>query len=845
MRSFLALWLLTLIALQNSPAQTATAAADAYPAVKHGTLYMYNYYIPPPPGSTPWAPCWSPDGKSIAVGMQGSIWRIDPQTGDAVELTNSAGYANSPDWSRDGKWIVFTADYAGKRVQLEIMNVETGESHSLTDDGQIYMDPVFSPDGNRLAYVSTAPSGYFKIYIRGIRDGRWDGEAILVTPDHQYPRDRLYFGPWDMHTQPVWTPDGKELVFVTNRNVALGSGDIWRAPAKENGIAEGQMIWREQTLYRTRPHISPDGSTILYSATSGGADQFNNLYILPITGGAPYKLTFGSFDHFHPRWSPDGQRIAYISNEEGLPQLSLLEVWGGEQRKVVITHRKWRRPMGRLQVKVLDAATGKPTTARIEGLASDGRFYPPADAYSRIGAFTGSDYFHTSGEFSMDAPPGRMTLTAVKGFEYRPAKQEVEIQEGKTTTAVLKLSRLTNLPAKGWYSGSTHVHMNYGGNLHNTPENTAFMASAEDLHFVHAMVSNKDNRVMDWQYFRPGGHEYPLRSPVPGVKVLVGEEYRPAFLGHVFLLGLRDHLISPFTSSYEATALASIYPSNTDMFRKAKAQGAVTGYVHPFADTDPVGPIIDGDKGVPVDAALGTLDALEWSAATRAAMGVWQKLLNNDIALVPTGGEDSINDLQRFRMIGGIRTYVHLDAPFSIEAWVDGVRKGHTYFTTGPLVEFRVNGSLPGSRLHLPAGGGAVVLEGTVVSLAPLSKVVINDKHGVLREIPLDGKHTSARFREEIKLTESDWFSVMAEGPHASFLDCTFLLAGTNAVRVYVGDQKLRDRPSAEYFVHWIDVLRKETEEWPWWRSPQEKEHILGQYEEARRIYLHLADEAR
>ena len=85
----------------------------------------------------------------------------------------------------------------------------------------------------------------------------------------------------------------------------------------------------------------------------------------------------------------------------------------------------------------------------------------------------------------------------------------------------------------------------------------------------------------------------------------------------------------------------------------------------------------------------------------------------------------------------------------------------------------------------------------------------------------------------------------MAEGPHASFLDCTFLLAGTNAVRVYVGDQKLRDRPSAEYCVHWIDVLRKETEEWPWWRSPQEKEHILGQYEEARRIYLHLADEAR
>jgi TolB protein len=150
-KSLLTQLLLAGIVVYDSSGQTPPVAPEAYRAVKHGTLYMYSYYIPPAPGSTPWAPCWSPDGKSIGVGMQGSIWRVDPQTGSAVELTNSEGYAASPDWSPDGKWIVYTADYSGKKVQLEILNVATGESHALTEDGQIYLDPVFSPDGSRLA----------------------------------------------------------------------------------------------------------------------------------------------------------------------------------------------------------------------------------------------------------------------------------------------------------------------------------------------------------------------------------------------------------------------------------------------------------------------------------------------------------------------------------------------------------------------------------------------------------------------------------------------------------------------------------------------------------------------
>ena len=92
-------------------AVSVLAQAGRYPASRHGGNYMHNFYFPPSPSSTPWAPSWAPDGESIAVAMSGSIWRVDPDSGIANELTFSPdAYHSSPDWSPDGQWIVYTAN---------------------------------------------------------------------------------------------------------------------------------------------------------------------------------------------------------------------------------------------------------------------------------------------------------------------------------------------------------------------------------------------------------------------------------------------------------------------------------------------------------------------------------------------------------------------------------------------------------------------------------------------------------------------------------------------------------------------------------------------------------------
>jgi hypothetical protein len=833
--------------------QLAGQGGRTYPAARQGGNYMHNYYFAPAPSSTPWAPAWSPDGSTLAVAMSGSIWTIDRASGRARELTYNRKYHSMPDWSPDGRWIVYAADDGGETIQLEIVEVATGESRALTADNQIYMDPVFSPDGARLAYVSTRPAGNFNVFIRSIKDGQLVGEEIAVTRDNDFGRDRLYFGRMDMHITPEWLPGGEELLLVSNREVALGSGNVLRVPAESLGIQKATTVLAEQTLYRTRPDVSLDGRRFVYSSTRGAADQFSNLYVQPTAGGEPYKLTFFQHDAFHPRWSPDGEWIAFISNQGGLPQLQLLETYGGAIQKIAVTDRRWKRPMSVLSVRTIDRTTGEPTAARIHLTASDGKHYTPTDAYSRISG-AGDPVFHQPGTFRVEVPAGPVTVEAVKGFEYVPAKAVVQAAGGQVVSAELRLDPIDNLSARGWFNGSTHVHMNYAGNLHNTLENLMMMSAAEDQDVVNEQIANKDNRILDHQFFVPGGGAHPLSTRER--LLVVGQEYRPPFYGHVFMFLLRDHLISPFTTGYEGTAIESLYPSNTDMFRKAKAQGATVGYVHAFGSqaadrsggNDPLQADLGGAKGFIVDAALKTTDAVEWSNAGTAGFHPWYAVLNNGLRVTAVGGEDSISSLHRTKLVGSARTYVHTGSRgLDAQAWFEGVRNGRAFVTTGPLVELTVNERMPGEDVKLAAPGGDVAVAASVKSIVPLERVVLIFNGEVVETIPLSADRMSARLAKTLKVSRSGWYHLRAEGsPKERYpLDTAFAQAFTNPVWVTVGDQPVRSAAAATYCLAWIDKLQQLAEAWPGWRSPKEKRHVYAQFEEARAVYRRFLQEAR
>ena len=816
------------------PGDLIAQPGRAYPAAAHGGNYMHNFHLPPAPSSSPWYPAWHPGGDRVAVAMSGSLWEVDIASGDAFEIVHGPDYYSSPNYSPDGMWLLYTADDGGRTIHLEVMNTATGARHRLTDGEHIHTDPRFSPSGDRIAYVSTAPSGYFNVYIRPFADGAWAGPEIAVTSDNSFGRNRLYFGPWDMHISPAWLPGGDKLLLVSNRDVALGSGNVYRIPARVGGIEDRQVVLAEQTLYRTQPHVSYDGQRFVYSSTAGAADQFQNLYVQPTTGGEPYKMTFFDFDAFHPRWSPDAEWIAFVANEGGLPQLYLLEANGGALRGIDIRQRHWARPTGTLSLTTVDA-DDNPVASRIHLTASDGKFYAPADAYARV-ARAGDRIFHHSGSFTVELPAGTAQITIVRGFETQPFTFEPVIREGEVNDATVRLTEISDVSDYGWFSGSTHVHMNYAGNLRNTLPNLMMMSAAEDQDIANEQIANKDNRILDHQFWIPGGGPHPLSEP--DRVLVVGQEYRPPFYGHVFMFGHRDHLIAPYAMGYEGTAIESLYPSNTDMLLKAKAQGATTGYVHSFYSGDPLEGNLGGAKGFIVDAALAAADAVEWSAPQDGwppLYAVW----SNGIRAVLVGGEDSISSLHATSLVGSMRTYVRTpDGLLTMDGWFQGLRDGRAYMSSGPLLEFNVDGKGPGEDLALGEPGD-VRLSGRVWGVAPMEKaeVVVNGE--VVRTYLFDGDRMSLVIDDGIPMPGSGWVHLRVTGLAEDRwpLDTAYPQAATNPVWVTVGGRPIRSAEAAAYAIAWIDKLETMADEWPGWRSEREREHVFAQFEQAREVY--------
>src|SRR3989442_8164986 len=177
-------------------------------------------------------------------------------------------------------------------------------------------------------------------------------------------------------------------------------------------------------------------------------------------GGDPLPLTYGDFDATARRWSHDGGGIAYISTESGNTSLWVIELPGGRREQVAIRERRYREPMARLALEIVDER-GRPAPARVSVTGPDGRSWAPDDAWRHADeAFDRSErafeygYFHAAGRAALMVPAGRGTVEGTRGPEYRIARAELTLATGGCRPRRGAVRRPPALPRPRWGGGA-------------------------------------------------------------------------------------------------------------------------------------------------------------------------------------------------------------------------------------------------------------------------------------------------------------------------------------------------------------------------------------------------------
>jgi len=320
------------------------------------------------------APVWSPDGRYIAFARgsdQGcDVLSVPSLGGPERQLRHidcgNFGFGRNLAWSPDGKVIAVIDRVSSKGAYpicfVSVANLEEREFTSPPIGYFADTDPAFSPDGQTLAFIRWPDTITGDIYLQRVAGG----EARRLTSDGKII--------WGL----AWAADGRSIVYSSNRG---GLVTLWRVPISggepqplagigqdayfpaisQRGILlaytqrlENFNIWRAKGPRSTSPggppvelissprqqadeQFSPDGKRIAFMSDRSGSFE---IWVCNSDGSNPVQLTsFGGPATGTPHWSPDGGWIAFDSRPGGKAGVFVISAQGGEPRRV--TEGNW------------------------------------------------------------------------------------------------------------------------------------------------------------------------------------------------------------------------------------------------------------------------------------------------------------------------------------------------------------------------------------------------------------------------------------------------------------------------------------------------------------------------
>lgn len=216
-----------------------------------------------------------------------------------------SSYALAP----DGKRLALQISVLGMEAIWLMPGDGTGGASVSTTKGTADRDPAWSPNGRALAFVSNRHGGW-RLYVA---DENGANARLLVRQESEA-------------RQPRWSPDGSTIAYLS-RSEGDSGWDLWVTSADGHGVPK-QLT--HAPLDEEDPRWSSDGERIAISF-GGGRHRSRRIAIVTIRSGEitePLPETWQG-DSFSPRWSPDGKRMVFVSDEPDRKSLYLISSSGG------------------------------------------------------------------------------------------------------------------------------------------------------------------------------------------------------------------------------------------------------------------------------------------------------------------------------------------------------------------------------------------------------------------------------------------------------------------------------------------------------------------------------------
>jgi len=358
-------------------------------------------------------------------------------------------------------------------------------------------------------------------------------------------------------------------------------------------------------------------------------------------------------------------------------------------------------PSGYLRTTVSDAeGTSTPVLMRLTAMDS-GRLLRPANAldFSPVmDSISGVDlkapnrahpfytpadyrgwYWVVPGPLDMAIPPGKWEIRMTRGIEHRPIVDTLTIEPGKVTEKNYRFEHWVDMPARGWWSGDDHVHSRL-----MSDEDARLLinyAKATDTHVAN--ILEMGNEMRTWYRQRGFGPDFRV---IDGNYALVPGQEDPRYrMGHA--IGLNTRSLVRDLEKY----LLNDWVADT-----IHEQGGLYGHTHV------------GHKMFNIERDMTMLiprGKSDFNSILQGFLGTdyFYDFLDLGYRLTASAG----SDIPYGASIGQVKLYCYTGKgePFNVDRWFDAIKKGHTFVTNGPMVEFTIDGEIAGTTLQAKENG--------------------------------------------------------------------------------------------------------------------------------------------